>query len=64
MDPREHSARAAAPEPARHKSLTDFTTLNARGERGRVPAAYRQNALAATHIHLDVEMETGTGKTY
>jgi len=27
-------------------------------------AAYKKDALAATRIHLDVEMETGTGKTY
>ncbi len=46
------------------QSLTDFTTFNARGERVPVAAAYRRDALAATRIHLDVEMETGTGKTY
>jgi len=46
------------------QSLTDFTTFNARGERVPVPAAYRRHALAATRVHLDVEMETGTGKTY
>ncbi|WP_136161888.1 type III restriction-modification system endonuclease [Sphingomonas flavalba] len=46
------------------QSLTDFTTFNARGERVPVPAAYRRDALAATRVHLDVEMETGTGKTY
>ncbi len=45
-------------------SLTHFTTLNSRGERVDVPAAYKRDALAATRIHLDVEMETGTGKTY
>ncbi len=45
-------------------SLTDFTTFNAKGERVAAPAAYRKNALAASRIHLDVEMETGTGKTY
>ena len=28
------------------------------------PATYRKQAFAATPIHLDVEMETGTGKTY
>lgn len=46
------------------KLLTDFTALNARGE--HVPAAksYKRDALAATRVHLDVEMETGTGKTY
>ena len=46
------------------QSLTDFTTFNARGERAPVAAAYKRDALAATHVHLDVEMETGTGKTY
>ena len=37
------------------------------GKRGtRVPAraVYKENARDATRIHLDVEMETGTGKTY
>ena len=46
------------------QSLTDFTTVNARGERAPVAATYKREALAATRIHLDVEMETGTGKTY
>ncbi|MFC0279400.1 type III restriction-modification system endonuclease [Falsigemmobacter intermedius] len=46
------------------QSLTDFTTLNTRGERGPVAATYKRDALAATRVHLDVEMETGTGKTY
>jgi len=46
------------------QSLTDFTTFNARGERVPAPATYKRDALAATRIHLDVEMETGTGKTY
>ena len=45
-------------------SLTDFTTFNKKGERVAVPAAYKKDALAATRVHLDVEMETGTGKTY
>lgn len=45
-------------------SLIDFTTFNRKGERVAVPAAYKKDALAATRIHLDVEMETGTGKTY
>ena len=44
--------------------LDDFTTFNARGERVPVTAAYKRDALAATRVHLDVEMETGTGKTY
>ncbi|BAZ94069.1 restriction endonuclease [Thiohalobacter thiocyanaticus] len=45
-------------------SLTDFTTFNKKGERVAAPAAYKKDALAATRVHLDVEMETGTGKTY
>ncbi|PYD46726.1 type III restriction-modification system endonuclease [Novacetimonas pomaceti] len=46
------------------QSLTDFTTVNGHGETVPVSAAYQKHALAATRIHLDVEMETGTGKTY
>jgi len=46
------------------QSLKDFTTLNTRGERVPAPATYTRDALAATPVHLDVEMETGTGKTY
>ena len=46
------------------QSLTHFTTYNARGDRVDAPAAYTRDARAATDIHLDVEMETGTGKTY
>ncbi|WP_434135918.1 DEAD/DEAH box helicase family protein [Pseudomonas luteola] len=45
-------------------TLTDFTMSDARGVRMPVSAAYKKAALAATRIHLDVEMETGTGKTY
>ena len=45
-------------------SLTEFTTYDTKGNRGPVKAAYKKDALAATRIHLDVEMETGTGKTY
>lgn len=46
------------------QSLTDFTTFNPRGERVAVAAAYKRDAVVATRVHLDVEMETGTGKTY
>ncbi|MGY6630549.1 MAG: type III restriction-modification system endonuclease [Wenzhouxiangella sp.] len=46
------------------QSLTDFTTFDKKGARVPVTAAYRKAALAATRVHLDVEMETGTGKTY
>ncbi|MEA3640011.1 MAG: DEAD/DEAH box helicase family protein [Lamprobacter sp.] len=45
-------------------SLSDFTTFNNKGARVPAPATYRKQAFAATPIHLDVEMETGTGKTY
>jgi type III restriction enzyme len=45
-------------------SLTDFTTYDNKGNRVPAKAAYKKDALAATRIHLDVEMETGTGKTY
>jgi type III restriction enzyme len=46
-------------------SLTNFTVLD-KGKKKRVPApaVYCKAALAASPIHLDVEMETGTGKTY
>lgn len=46
------------------QSLTDFTTFDSKGARVPVKATYKKDALAATRIHLDVEMETGTGKTY
>jgi type III restriction enzyme len=46
------------------QSLSDFTTFNAQGARVPVATTYRRDALAATRVHLDVEMETGTGKTY
>jgi type III restriction enzyme len=46
------------------QSLSDFTTYDKKGGSVPVKAAYRKDALAATRIHLDVEMETGTGKTY
>ncbi len=45
-------------------SHTEFTTFDKKGNTTPVPAAYKRDALAATRLHLDVEMETGTGKTY
>ncbi len=45
-------------------SLTDFTTFDNKGARVPVKATYKKEALTATRVHLDVEMETGTGKTY
>ena len=46
------------------QSLTNFTTFTDRGTVIPVKDSYRKDALAATFIHLDIEMETGTGKTY
>lgn len=46
------------------QSLTDFTTVDNKRARVPVKATYKKDALAATRFHLDVEMETGTGKTY
>jgi type III restriction enzyme len=45
-------------------SLTDFYTIN--GNHGRIPATtqYKETAKAVSRLHLDIEMETGTGKTY
>ena len=45
-------------------SLTDFFTIN--GNRERIPATtqYKDTAKAVSRLHLDIEMETGTGKTY
>lgn len=42
------------------KSLTDFSTLDNKGARKPVKGSYRPGA----KINLDIEMETGTGKTY
>jgi len=44
--------------------LTDFTVLNGKKESVLAPATYKRDALAASRVHLDIEMETGTGKTY
>jgi type III restriction enzyme len=45
-------------------SLTDFYTFD--GNRERIPATtqYKDTAKAVSRLHLDIEMETGTGKTY
>jgi type III restriction enzyme len=45
-------------------SLTNFYTIN--GNRERIPATtqYKDTAKAVSRLHLDIEMETGTGKTY
>ncbi len=44
--------------------LADFTVLNSKKESIAVPVTYKRDALAASRLHLDIEMETGTGKTY
>lgn len=44
-------------------SLTEFR-LNDGKNRAKAKPAYTKAMLAATSLHLDVEMETGTGKTY
>ena len=48
----------------RSGTLDDFFTVN--GNRELVPATkqYKDIAKAIAKVHLDVEMETGTGKTY
>ena len=46
------------------QSLTDFKTFDNKGGRSEVRAGYKMDALTATPVHLDIEMETGTGKTY
>ena len=45
-------------------SLSDYYNINGKGERTSVPAAHLKSAKAISDIHLDIEMETGTGKTY
>ena len=45
-------------------SLTDFQEVNKKGETVPAAAPYKRDALAASRVHLDIEMETGTGKTY
>jgi len=46
------------------KSLDDYFTIN--GNKERIPATkqYKDGAKAISKVHLDIEMETGTGKTY
>ena len=47
------------------QTLSDFTTFRSKkGESAPAKTTYMRDALAATRLHLDVEMETGTGKTY
>jgi len=45
-------------------SLSDFYTLNAQGKSAPAKPSYLKTAAAISNVHLDIEMETGTGKTY
>jgi type III restriction enzyme len=45
-------------------AIGEFTVFDNKGAQIPVKVAYKKNALAATRVHLDIEMETGTGKTY
>ena len=48
-----------------NQKLAEFTVKNERkNELEPVKAAYTKKAHAIAPVHLDVEMETGTGKTY
>ena len=44
-------------------SLHSFVTRDAKGKAVPAPATYLKNMAAVSQLHLDVEMETGTGKT-
>ena len=46
------------------QSLRDFTEINSKGKCVATKASYSKTVLATSPINLDVEMETGTGKTY
>ncbi|MYB40229.1 restriction endonuclease subunit R, partial [Candidatus Saccharibacteria bacterium] len=46
------------------QKLDDFTIMNSKGERKPVQPSYKKQAAEACKVHLDIEMETGTGKTY
>lgn len=45
-------------------ALDDFFTLNNKGSQVPVKTKYKKLAEDISYVHLDVEMETGTGKTY
>lgn len=45
-------------------SLTDFYTINGNHERIPATTQYKGTAKTVSRLHLDIEMETGTGKTY
>ncbi len=46
------------------KSISDFQEVNTNNEWVATSSKYVSTVLKASQIHLDVEMETGTGKTY
>jgi type III restriction enzyme len=46
------------------QGLDEFKAPDRNNQLVAASAGYRRDALAATRIHLDIEMETGTGKTY
>lgn len=46
------------------QALMDFTTLNSKGKHVPVKSAGWKDTLTNCPLHLDIEMETGTGKTY
>lgn len=45
-------------------TLLSFTTQNSRGEAVAASNDYHAKILEATNCHIDLEMETGTGKTF
>ena len=45
-------------------SLSDFHTLDGKGQRVAAKKSYKDVAKRIAPVHLDIEMETGTGKTY
>jgi type III restriction enzyme len=45
-------------------SLDDYFTINGNKERVHATKQYKDSARAISKVHLDIEMETGTGKTY
>ncbi|MCL2875834.1 MAG: DEAD/DEAH box helicase family protein [Betaproteobacteria bacterium] len=45
-------------------SLDDFFTINGNRERVSATRQYKDTVKAISKVHLDIEMETGTGKTY
>ncbi len=45
-------------------SLTGFTKINTNEDRVPLTKGEKEIELASSKVHLDIEMETGTGKTY